>query len=55
MHTMNAANDDDLPDGAWWQTLEDTAEWFKNEYEHSYDSFEAVHAYLDWKQSGGEA
>lgn len=50
MYTMDAANDDDLSDGAWWQTLQDTAEWYKGEYKHSYDSFEAVHAYLEWKR-----
>ncbi len=44
---MDAWNDDDLPDGAWWAVLEDGARAFGKEYKlKNIDAFECVHLYL---------
>lgn len=40
------ADNDDLPDGAWWQMMEDTIEMDKSITD---DANDVVHAYLDWK------
>lgn len=43
---MDAFNDEDAPDGAWWAILENAVTFFNAENETSYDPFEMVHAYI---------
>lgn len=43
---MEAADNDDLPDGAWFQVLEDCAESFMKTHHLRGDSNDAAHQYL---------
>ena len=43
---VDAMNDDDLPDGAWWAMLEEGVRNYNSEYGTNYDPHEAVHRYL---------
>jgi hypothetical protein len=43
-------NNDDLPDGAWWQVLEDTVDFFNDANGTNYEPNEMVH---QWVQSRG--
>lgn len=47
-YTLEASNYDDLPDGAWWQVLEDTVVWWNTENKTKYDPNTTVHEYLEW-------
>jgi len=51
---IDALNDDDMPDGAWWALLEEGAKNFNNEYGTDYDPFECVHGYLRAKHPESE-
>lgn len=46
---MSAHDMDDLPDGAWWQVLEDAATTFLEEHKIKYDSNSATHKFLIWR------
>lgn len=46
---LDAANDDDAPDGAWWQRLEDAARWFCEDHGLRYEECDMVHLYLRLK------
>ena len=50
MARMTANDFDDLPDGAWWQVLEDTARGFMREKKLKGDENDATRMYLsvDW-------
>ena len=48
---MRAANDDSLPDGAWWAKLEDAAEEFMRQHKLGDDANGAVLLYLRWSGS----
>lgn len=43
---MNAYDNDDLPDGAWWQMLEDGALQWWREKDNYLDPTDTVHFYL---------
>lgn len=43
---MESASDDDLPDGAWFQVLEDAAEYFAKLHGLKADANDLVHYYL---------
>lgn len=47
--SMDAADDDDVPDGAWFQILEDTAQAFMDEYKLRGCSNSAVHQYISMR------
>lgn len=49
---MNAANNDDLPDGAWFAVLEETAARFMKENRIRGDENDAAH---QWIQATGSA
>lgn len=54
---MDATNNDDLPDGAWWCVLEETAQQFLTQHHLTkpwHDPFEAVHQYLRHKGDGSK-
>lgn len=55
MYWIDARNDDTLPDGAWWARLEEGCVDYNEEYGTSYDSHDAVMAWLDWKQPSDSA
>ena len=47
---MEANNHNGLPDGAWWAMLECAAEEWTNSNGFTHlDSFDAVHAFLNWR------
>lgn len=46
---IDARNDDDLPDGAWWAVLEEAVVNYNAEYGTDHDPNDAVHAYLQVK------
>jgi hypothetical protein len=48
---IDARNDDELPDGAWWSVLEEAVVDYNEEYGTDYDPFDAVHAYLNEKDA----
>lgn len=48
---LDAVGDNDLPDGAWWQVLEDTVTYFNKAHGTNYDSNTMAHA---WVESRGE-
>lgn len=43
---MEAFDNDELPDGAWWAVLEDGAREANQHFKIKRDPFDAVHAYL---------
>jgi hypothetical protein len=43
---LDAANNDDLPDGAWFAVLEDTVEFYNEEHGTDFDPNDTVHQYL---------
>jgi hypothetical protein len=43
---MDAHDNDDLPDGAWFQVLEDAAEQFMKDNKIRGDANDATHQYL---------
>jgi len=51
---MDAHNDDDASDGAWWGILEDSVEFFNNDNKTKYDPFESVHEYIQKKATEQE-
>ena len=46
---IDAHNDDDLPDGAWFAVLEDAVTYWNKKHGTNFDENEAVHAYLERK------
>lgn len=48
---MDAYNDDDLPDGAWFAVLEGAALRFINDHDLDADENDAVHEYLELKSA----
>lgn len=46
MGYMNAADDDDAPDGAWFQILEDAAGEFMRMHKIKGDANDATHQYI---------
>ena len=46
---VEMADDDHLPDGAWWAVLESTCQMFLEQYGIKGDPFEATHQYLRLK------
>lgn len=46
---MGAADNDDLPDDAWWAVLEDAAGAFMKEQKLKGEASDAVHQYLVWR------
>ena len=49
MGFMQAFDNDDLPDGAWWCVLEEGAQKFLDEHKIKYDSNSATHKFLIWR------
>ena len=43
---VEMADNESLPDGAWWAVLEDTCRMFMEQYGIKGDPFEATHQYL---------
>lgn len=48
-YLVSTYDDDDLPDGAWFQMLVDKCDEFITLHKIKGDSNDAVHQYLDWK------
>ncbi len=48
MQYMAAHDDDDLPDGAWFATLEEAAGRFFEEHGLRIDRNEGAHMYIKW-------
>ena len=48
MADLSAANDaaEDLPDGAWWASLEDTVRHYNQQTGNGYDPNDAVHKWV---------
>jgi hypothetical protein len=46
---MSVMDKDELPDGAWWCVLEDSAIEFMKEHKLKGDSNTATHQYLIWR------
>lgn len=46
---IDAWNNDDLPDGAWWAMLEEGVDSYNKEFGTSIDGNDGVHAYLRLK------
>ena len=46
---LDAADNDDLPDGAWWQNLEDTVEHFNKVNQTDFDPNAVVHSWVEKK------
>lgn len=46
---MEAVEDEDMPDGAWQQMLEDAAEHWGRENNIRVDGYDAFMEYLGWK------
>lgn len=44
--SLEAADNDDLPDGAWWQVLEDAVTFFNEAHSTNFDPNDTVHKYL---------
>lgn len=44
---IDAHNDDDAPDGAWWAILEDAVSYWNKEHGTNFDENDTVHAYLE--------
>ena len=47
---IDAHNDDDAPDGAWWAILEDSVTFWNKDHGTSYDENDTVHSYLRRKE-----
>jgi len=50
MSYMEAHDNDDLPDGAWFCVLENAGEQFLQEHKPKGDGNDAAHLYLEWSQ-----
>ncbi len=48
-HHIDAYNDDELSDGAWWSVLENAVTFWNEEHKTHFDECDTVHAYLKWK------
>ena len=46
---MDAHNDDDAPDGAWWGILENSVTLYNEGAGTCLDPYEMVHAYIERK------
>lgn len=51
---LEAMNDDDLPDGAWWQVLEDTVTFCNEELKTNFDSNDVVHYWLNERDNANK-
>lgn len=49
-YMMEASDNDDLPDGAWWHVLEDCVTYWNKKNKTKFDPNSTVHAYLKWKE-----
>lgn len=49
---MEASDNEDVADGAWWGMLEDAARWFCEEQGLEYTDCDYVHEYLALKEAG---
>ena len=47
---MEAHDDDDAPDGAWWAKLEDAVRSWNTDHSPELDPFDTVHEYLKARQ-----
>ena len=49
MGFMQAFDNDDLPDDAWWCLLEECAQKFLDKHKIKYDSNSATYKFLIWR------
>ncbi len=52
MHSIDAMNDDQMPDGAWWAMLEEAVQAYNERNNTDFDETASVHAYLKWNFKG---
>jgi hypothetical protein len=46
---IEAHDNDDLPDGAWWSVLENAVTYWNEKHGTNFDENETVHAYVERK------